>query len=105
MRAPPPPIHTEPVPFDQMVRAQFAGQLAVSGTSLNPTDQNLKTAGIAVLLIAGLGIMLAVRNPKYALGIMTGTLGASILAGYVALSATGQPTALMNPYESSSSSS
>jgi hypothetical protein len=101
VRAPPPPIHTEPVPFDQAIRAQFAGQ-SLSG--LNPTDANLKTAGIAVVLIAGMGILLAVRNPKFALGIMTGTLGASILAGYVALSATGQPTAFANPYESSSSS-
>lgn len=102
MRAPPPPIHTEPVPADQVVRAQFAGQL-ISGESLNPTDENLKRAGIAVLLIAGIGIFLTVRNPKFALGIMTGTLGASILAGYVALSASGQPMALANPYESSSS--
>jgi uncharacterized membrane protein (DUF441 family) len=101
MRAPPPPIHTEPVPASEVVRAQFAGQI-LSG-QLNPTDANLKTAGIAVVLIAGMGILLAVRNPKFALGIMTGTLGASILAGYVALSATGQPTALANPYESSSS--
>lgn len=85
-----------------MARAQFAGQL-LSGQSLNPTDANLRTAGIAVALIAGMGILLAVRNPKFALGIMTGTLGASIIAGYVALVATGQPTALSNPYESSSS--
>ena len=85
-----------------MVRAQFAGQL-MSGQSLNPTDANLKTAGIVVLLIAGAGVLLAVRNPKFALGIMTGTLGASILGGYIALTATGQPTALANPYESSSS--
>lgn len=103
MREPPPPIHTEPVPFDQAVRAQYAGQL-LSGQSLNPTDTNLKTAGVAVVLIAGMGILLAIRNPKFALGIMTGTLGASILAGYIALTVSGQPTALMNPYDSSSSS-
>jgi hypothetical protein len=79
----PPLIPTEPVgPNDHVV-----GQsLDLSGASLNPTDQNLKSAGIAVAAIAALGILLAFRNPKYALGIMTGTLGASMLGAYIALS-------------------
>lgn len=79
----PPLIPTEPVgPNDHVV-----GQsLDLSGASLNPTDQNLKSAGLAVGAIALIGILLAIRNPKYALGIMTGTLGASMLGAYIALS-------------------
>ena len=103
MRSPPPPIHTEEVPPNaEIVRGQFSGQFTGQAlTSLNPTDSNLRTAGLTVLVIAGLGVLLAVRNPKFAMGIMTGTLGASILAGYVALTASGQPTA----WDVSSSSS
>lgn len=101
MQGVPPPIPTESVTAqDQVARAQLVGQ---SLGSLNPTDANLKTAGLTVALIAGMGILLAIRNPKFALGIMTGTLGASILGGYLALSATGQATAFNNPYTSSSS--
>jgi ABC-type uncharacterized transport system permease subunit len=88
---------------EQVARAQFVGQVLPTDAPLNPTDANLRTAGFTVLIIAGLGILLAVRNPKFALGIMTGTLGASILAGYVALSATGQPTAWTLTEPSSSS--
>lgn len=64
--------------------------LDLSGPPLNPSDDNLKTAGITVLALASIGILLAIRNPKFALGIMTGTLGASLLGAYVALS---RPTA------------
>jgi hypothetical protein len=102
----PPPIHTEEVsPNDQVVRAQYAlGHQHVGqdlSAPLNPTDANLRTAGISVLCVAGVGILLAVYNPKYALGIMTGAFGVSILAGYLALTATGQPTAWNLPSSSS----
>lgn len=77
----PPLIATEAVgPTDHIV-----GQ-ALDGSQLNPTDENLSRAGFAVLAVGAVGLLLAVRSPKFALGIMTGTLGVSMLAAYVALS-------------------
>lgn len=75
----PPLIATEEVgPHDHLVGQSLGG-------SLNPTDANVQTATVTVGLIAGAGILLAIYNPKFMLGIMTGTLGLSILGGYVAL--------------------
>lgn len=74
-----PLISTEPVAHgDQIVGQQF-------GSSIVPSDANVKTAAISVGLIAGIGILLAVRNPRFAFGILTATLGVSIGAGYVAM--------------------
>ena len=74
-----PLIPTEPVTAqDQLVGQQL-------GSPLVPTDANIKTAAISVALIAGIGILLAIRNPRFAFGIMTATLGVSIGAGYVAM--------------------
>lgn len=76
----PPLIATEPVaPLEQ-----YVGQ-TVLGSDLNPTDANLQAAGIGALAIMGMGIWLAIRSPKYALPILTGAFGASILGAYVAL--------------------
>ncbi len=73
-----PLISTEKVsPGDQIVGAL--------GDAIVPTSDNVKRAGISVALLAGIGILVAIRNPKYALGIMTATLGLSIGAGYVAM--------------------
>lgn len=55
------------------------------GGSLNLSDANVQTATLTVGLIAGAGILLAIYNPKFMLAIMTGTLGASIAGGYLAL--------------------
>jgi len=75
-----PLIPTEPVtPADR--------QMVGLDGSLNPTNANVAKAGVSVALIAGVGILLAIRNPKYVLEIMTGALGLSVAAGYVALSA------------------
>lgn len=60
--------------------------------SLNPTNANLAKAGVSVALIAGVGILLAIRNPKYVLEIMTGAMGLSLAAGYVALSSSSSTT-------------
>ncbi len=75
-----PLISTEKVsPGDHLVGAL--------GDAIVSTNDNVKRAGISVALLAGIGILIAVRNPKYALSIMTATLGLSIGAGYVAMTA------------------
>lgn len=60
--------------------------------SLNPTNANVKKAGISVALIAGIGILVAIRNPKYVLEIMTATLGLGVGAGYLAMTGPSQNT-------------
>ena len=54
-------------------------------SGLNPSPTNLRTAAVSIGLIAAVGILMAIRNPKLVLPIMTGTLGLSIGAGYIAL--------------------
>ena len=77
-----PLISTEKVaPGDQIVGAL--------GDAIVPTSDNVRRAGISVALLAGIGILIAVRNPRYALPIMTATLGLSIGAGYVAMTGSG----------------
>lgn len=77
----PPLIATEAVgPQDHIV-----GQ-SLDGSQLNPTDENLSRAGLTVVAIGAVGLLLVLRNPKFALGIVTGTLGVSMLGAYVALS-------------------
>jgi hypothetical protein len=74
-----PLISTEATtPADQMVGQQM-------GSSIVPSDANIRTAFMSVGIIAALGILLAVRNPKFVLQIMVGTLGASVGAGYIAM--------------------
>jgi hypothetical protein len=76
----PPLIATEELePHEQYVGQSLSDQL-------NPTDANLKTAGTVAVAIGLTGLLLAVRNPKYALGVMTATMGAAMLGAFVALS-------------------
>lgn len=73
-----PLIPTEPVtPADR--------QMVGLDGSLVASDSNLKKAGISVALVAGIGLLIAIRNPKYVLEIMTATLGLSVGAGYLAM--------------------
>lgn len=70
---------------------QYVGQ-EIIGPSINPTDANVKTASVVAVTIGLLGILLAVRNPRYALEVMTGTMGAALLGAFVALSKPTPPT-------------
>lgn len=82
-----PLISTEKVsPGDQIVGSSL-------GDAIVPSSDNIKRAGISVALLAGIGLLIAVRNPRYALGIMTATLGLSIGAGYVAMTSPSSTTA------------
>lgn len=62
----------------QPVNRQMTGQII-------PSTTNINKAILVSGLLLGTGVLLAVRNPKYALGIMTAMFGLSIGASYVAM--------------------
>lgn len=84
----PPLISTEVLGPHDMV-GQDLGSL---GASLNPSDANLRDAGLAIGLVTATGMLLAVRNPRSWLAVLAGTLGANILASFVILSRPSAPS-------------
>lgn len=58
-----------------------------------PSTTNVNKALLVSGVLLGTGILLAVRNPKYALGIMTGMFGLSIGASYIAMTTSSPETA------------